>query len=127
MHLTIDAGNTFAKVIVFEDTVPVYRKIFNRLTVKDIDRIFTRYKPGFSMLSSVINIPRPVMLFLRKQSNFSLLNSKTRLPIKNGYATPATLGNDRLANAVAAAFLFPKENVLVVDAGTCVKYDFVNS
>lgn len=55
------------------------------------------------------------------------LNHKTSLPIKNLYATPETLGKDRLAAAVGAAHLFPKKNVLVVDAGTALTYELVNA
>lgn len=55
------------------------------------------------------------------------LNEKTKLPLKNRYKTPGTLGKDRLATAVGANYLFPSRNVLAIDAGTCIKYDFVNS
>lgn len=48
-------------------------------------------------------------------------------PISNVYGTPETLGADRLANAVAAAALFPTRAVLVVDAGTCITYDLVDA
>ena len=54
------------------------------------------------------------------------LDHHTRLPVKNMYATPATLGNDRLANAVGAFVTFPNHPVLVIDAGTCIKYDFID-
>jgi type III pantothenate kinase len=47
------------------------------------------------------------------------------LPIKNNYATPATLGKDRLAGAVAAKFFFPNEHCLVIDCGTSTTYNFV--
>jgi type III pantothenate kinase len=45
----------------------------------------------------------------------------------NAYASPETLGNDRLANAVAASALYPSRNVLILDAGTCIKYDFISA
>ena len=53
-------------------------------------------------------------------------STSTPIPIENLYLTKDTLGVDRLANAVAANSIFPQRNVLVVDCGTCVKYDFVN-
>jgi type III pantothenate kinase len=52
--------------------------------------------------------------------------SKTPIPFQNLYETPETLGLDRLANAAAAYFLYPRKNVLVVDFGTCIKYDFLD-
>ncbi|AYA37998.1 type III pantothenate kinase [Hymenobacter oligotrophus] len=50
---------------------------------------------------------------------------ETPLPIANAYATPHTLGADRLAAAVGAAHLLPGRPVLIVDAGTCIKCDLV--
>jgi type III pantothenate kinase len=55
-----------------------------------------------------------------------MLDHATSLPITNQYATPSTLGMDRLAGVCGATQLFPDENTLVIDAGTCVKFDFVD-
>ena len=55
--------------------------------------------------------------------NFS---SGLKLPLKNKYESPETLGNDRLAMAVGATLMFPEQNVLIVDAGTCLTFDIVN-
>ncbi|MBX0291900.1 type III pantothenate kinase [Hymenobacter sp. HSC-4F20] len=49
----------------------------------------------------------------------------TALPIRNGYATPHTLGADRLAAAVGAAWLLPGRDVVIIDAGTAIKCDLV--
>jgi len=51
----------------------------------------------------------------------------TPVPLRNAYATPQTLGADRLAAAVGAAYLLPGRPVLVVDAGTCIKCDLVTA
>jgi len=49
------------------------------------------------------------------------------LPILSSYETPNTLGRDRLAAVLGAWSLFPGEHVLIVDAGTCLKYDWIDS
>ena len=54
-----------------------------------------------------------------------VFSHKTSLPICIKYKTPETLGLDRIANAVAANALFPNENVLSIQAGTCLVMDFV--
>lgn len=56
-----------------------------------------------------------------------VLSTQLDLPLSVDYATPTTLGNDRLAVAAAATARFPSEPVLVVDAGTCITYDFVTA
>ena len=48
------------------------------------------------------------------------------LPVRNGYKTPQTLGQDRIANACAAWKFNPDKNTLTIDLGTCIKYDFVD-
>lgn len=62
------------------------------------------------------HIARPALLFEP---------GKTRIPIQNAYATPLTLGADRLAAAVAAAYLRPGQPTLIVDAGTALKCDLI--
>ncbi len=49
------------------------------------------------------------------------------LPIKNLYKTPKTLGMDRLAGVMGAQAMYPGKNVLVMDLGTCIKYDFIDA
>ena len=56
---------------------------------------------------------------------FLRFSSMTPVPIENHYKTPETLGQDRLAGMVAASWLHPGSNVLVIDAGTCITYDFL--
>ena len=55
------------------------------------------------------------------------LTHSTPVPVNNLYETPDTLGFDRLAAIVGASALFEKRNVLVIDAGTCITYDFIDA
>ena len=55
------------------------------------------------------------------------LTASTPVPIRNGYSTPETLGMDRLAAAVGAWATDPGHNMLVIDAGTAITYDFITS
>jgi type III pantothenate kinase len=54
------------------------------------------------------------------------LDHRTPLPIQNLYRSPQTLGMDRLAGAVGAGWLFSGQDCLVIDAGTCITYDFLD-
>jgi type III pantothenate kinase len=56
-----------------------------------------------------------------------VLNSTTPIPVSNCYKTPNTLGNDRIALVVGATVHYSGHNVLVIDAGTCITYDFINA
>lgn len=80
-----------------------------------------------AILSSVKPEDKELNRFLENNFSFFLkLDHTTRLPIANLYETPETLGEDRLAAAVGANELFPDQNLLVIDAGTAVTYDFVS-
>ncbi len=48
-------------------------------------------------------------------------------PLELAYATPDTLGADRLAAAVGAAAIYPACDCLVIDAGTCLTCEWVTA
>ncbi|MBP7185138.1 MAG: type III pantothenate kinase, partial [Saprospiraceae bacterium] len=126
MNLTIDLGNTLCKIIIFDDNVIVYRHICKSLSTRSLHQLFQNFQIRHSLISSVIPL-KPLLKKTLKKYGIREFSSTTKIPIKNLYTTPKTLGKDRLANGIAGAFLFPKQNVLVIDAGTCIKYDFVDS
>ena len=55
------------------------------------------------------------------------LTASTPIPLKNAYSSPGTLGMDRLAAAVGAWSMKPGHDILVVDAGTAITYDFISA
>ena len=126
MNLTIDIGNTFCKVIIFQNEIPVFQDICKVLSPRYLQKLYTQFEIEAAMFSSVVTAPLTLKKSFKKYG-IKEFNSKTLIPIKNLYTTPKTLGKDRLANVIAANFLFPKENTLVIDAGTCIKYDFIDS
>jgi type III pantothenate kinase len=56
-----------------------------------------------------------------------VVNNSTRLPFKNLYKTPETLGTDRIAAAAGAKTLYTQADCLAIDAGTCVTFDFIDA
>ncbi|MBP6657397.1 MAG: type III pantothenate kinase [Bacteroidia bacterium] len=126
MNLTIDLGNSFCKVIIFQDNVIVYRDVCKSLSTRYLQLLFKTYKIEFAMISSVVSL-KPALKNQLKKFKVREFSATVKIPLKNLYTTPKTLGKDRLANAIAGNFLFPGDNVLVIDSGTCIKYDFVNS
>ncbi|MBP6335355.1 MAG: type III pantothenate kinase [Bacteroidia bacterium] len=126
IHLTIDNGNTSTKVVVFADDVIRFRKVYTSFTAKDLKSLYLRFKPDASIISSVTKLSSALLKFLRSREHFLDLSGKTPVPLKMSYKTPQTLGTDRLAGIVGVSKLFPKQNVLVIDLGTCIKYDFLS-
>ena len=127
MNLVIDIGNTRTKIFVFEGDQLVTDYSFHKLSATNLLKLLSRHKIKASILSTVVKRNVSAETLLKKQGAFISLDYKTELPLKNRYKTRETLGNDRIANACGAMKIFPSKNILVIDAGTCVKYDVINS
>ena len=128
MNLCIDQGNSRTKVgLMTDDGRMINNFVYKSFSSADVERLFDLYEITDSIISSVINIePAVVNTLTRRSQHFVLFDHNTPLPITNNYGTPATLGQDRMAAAVGASTIFPNENVLIIDAGSAVTYDFLS-
>ncbi len=131
MNLVIDIGNSSAKVEFFNKNKLLFSKKYKKLKLPLLLKFFEtnnieKQIQGVIM-STVSYTPNDIVNYLKEKYFFILFNEVTPIPLKNLYKTPLTLGKDRLAAAVAANYLFPEDNVLSIDIGTCIKYDFVNN
>ena len=79
------------------------------------------------IVSSVGSFSEEELRILKQNVPVLVLSHQLKLPFSNEYATPTTLGVDRIALVSAAASQYPNENVLVIDAGSCITYDFLTS
>jgi type III pantothenate kinase len=128
MNLCIDQGNTSTKVAVFDQDILVEFAEFGELGENEISKLLKKYPINASILSSVRQINAQLIDYLNSVSAvFIELSHKTEIPIVNAYKTPDTLGKDRLAAVVGAAFLKQGNDILVIDAGTAITYDFIDS
>lgn len=128
MDLIVDIGNSSAKVAVFNnDTLVMRRRLGNALT-DSLAMIVEDYRIKACALSIVGKTQPEVEVALRHLVPHTLhVTGHTPTPLICDYATPETLGADRLAAAVGAATLMPGHDLLVIDAGTCITYEFVNA
>ncbi len=130
MNLVIDAGNSFIKFGIFEGTQLLHSK---RILSKDFTETLisirhTNPQLEAVIISSVGTLSKNAVTQLQKTFPTALfLDNTTKMPFTNCYTSPTTLGVDRLALVAAAAQCFPKQNTLVIDAGTCITYDFKNN
>lgn len=127
MNLVLDFGNTLIKKAVFQNAQLLSFTVTETLDAEHINDLVIDAQINACILSAVINYPQTVLEQLKQIPHVIVLDAFTPLPIKNSYKTPLTLGKDRLACAVGANNLFPDQNVLIIDAGTCIKYDFVTA
>ena len=125
--LVIDAGNTKCKLAIFSKSSIIYTDSASSFSLSALQQLIAAYNPEATIVSSVVHLETDLTEFIGLLPNALMLDEKTSLPVENQYLTPATLGADRLANAIGGIDLFPGRNVLTVDAGTCLKFDFITS
>jgi type III pantothenate kinase len=128
MLITIDVGNSRIKVAVFEQDILLDLIVVDpNEALPFFSEIFIQYpKIEKALFSSVGKFDNHVLDFIQKQVDTFVINQHTKFPFSNHYATPETLGIDRMVLAAGATLMFPNKNRLVIDAGTCVTYDFVD-
>jgi type III pantothenate kinase len=128
MNLCIDIGNSFAKTAVFSGSAIVNQRQSPELGAKEIDSLISDF-PELNniILCSVRKHDQDLISHLQKKfTRVLVFDDKTPIPLTNNYKSANTLGKDRLAAITGANNIFPDRNVLVVDAGTAITYDFVD-
>ncbi|NMC36859.1 MAG: type III pantothenate kinase [Bacteroidales bacterium] len=129
MNLVFDIGNTSTKIALFdgeEKLTSIRTKVFS---YEKLNEMFCPYleKVNRAILSTVREIPEFVIDLATHGIPFvHILSHKTKLPFKNEYQTPETLGSDRIAAVAGAYHLFPGRNILVIDAGSAITFDYLS-
>lgn len=128
MNLAIDVGNTVIKLGIFDSGILKLKKIFPvEELFKTLDAIEETYPHiDHRIAASVGKLSEEQKVRLNRE-NFISLTSRTPVPFKNKYGSPETLGVDRMALVAASVKHFPNQNSLIIDVGTCITYDFINS
>ena len=128
MNLVVDFGNTLVKLAVFDKGELVAQRCMERLHPSVLEELLSEWPVRRAVVASTRGEVDDVAAMLRRRVDYLLeFTSQTSVPIGNAYLTPETLGRDRLAAAVGATVLYPGENVLIVDFGTAITFDFVSA
>lgn len=122
--LTLDIGNTAAKVSVFEGERLLECNSSGTLSEQDIECMVRRHVPECAVSCRVGEDSRGLEDFLERGfgNRYLRLCPSTPLPLDVEYDSRGSLGADRVAAAAGALSSVP---VLVVDAGTAVTEDLV--
>ena len=126
MNLVIDLGNTQTKIGIFFGNELINKFIFDKNAVSEIKKLLTEFPEiKHSIVSSVINHNKDIINLLQSKTHCLSFDNNTRLFFKTLYKTPETLGKDRIAAVAGAIALYPQKPLLIIDAGTCIKYNFI--
>lgn len=127
MKLLADIGNTYIKCAFFDAGELVYQFALPKEASTELPKIFKGCPAASSVFyTSVGELPDTLLGCLPQSVEIKQLDHQTPLPYKNNYSTPETLGGDRIAVVAAAYNRFPGQNVLIIDIGTCITYDFLS-
>jgi type III pantothenate kinase len=128
MKIIVDIGNTLTKIAVFNKMEMVDFTRTECLSQEIVKNLLAKY-PAVStgIMASVKNIDPALIRFLRSKINLLQLDAATPLPFQNKYITKQSLGYDRIAAIAGASEIYPKNNTLVINAGTCITYDLITA
>lgn len=128
MLLAVDVGNTLIKCAVFEhNTILELFHTKPKAIVEKINFILSQYpKIDVLAVSSVGNLDKKTFDSFKNKVKVYEISRQNSFPFQNLYSTPETLGLDRMVLAAGAVLKYPHQNRLVIDAGTCITYDFIN-
>ncbi len=128
MELIVDIGNSSAKIAIFEERNIVFQDSCRNDFLKPLDEIIGKYPIKRSIVSTVAGLKGKVGPQLREAGLPNvLLNDATTPEYNKRYGLPSTMGSDRLGAIVAAKTKFPDRNILVVDNGSCITYEFISA
>lgn len=126
-NLVVDRGNHLTKVYVFSGEKIVNHAAFTNEQENELHSFIQQSDADAAILCSVQASDEKLVTELKRKKIFILFTHKTATPLKISYATPETLGPDRIAAALAGWQLSGGGNVLTVVAGTCITYNIVEA
>ena len=128
MNLIVDIGNSRIKIAVFNKDELIYNEVItNDFFVEIAINLIEKFNCKNAIISAVGILNKSEIDQIKAKIKVIELNAATNVPFFNNYATPKTLGVDRIALVAAAVSKYQNQNVLIIDAGTCITFDFVTT
>lgn len=126
MNLVVDVGNTRLKYAFFSSGKLQRNGTGAESMFRGLEAVREQGEPVDVLLSGSGKIGGELRGRLQERAAFWLeASARLALPVKIGYTTPETLGFDRIAVAVAARKLFPSQDLLVIDSGTALTFNYI--
>jgi type III pantothenate kinase len=128
MNLIIDIGNSSTKLAVFDGPEKKVSFRSKEFSCEKFEKKLSPFKIEKAIISSVKGTPEYIFDLLTVNVHLvHILSYKSKLPFSIEYETPETLGTDRIAAVAGAYNMFPGENILVIDAGTAMTFEFLQA
>ncbi|WP_298614395.1 type III pantothenate kinase [uncultured Odoribacter sp.] len=126
MNLIIDAGNTRFKYAFCSPGKEMFTGVDREKMLEEIEEYTVKGTKLDIFLSGSGKIEEALREQLKRTANYWLDGEgEVIYPLQIDYQTPATLGVDRIAVCVGAWKLFPRTDLLVINSGTAITYNYV--
>ncbi len=126
LNLVIDIGNSLTKIAIFDNRTLVEVQTLESVNIDSFRSFLAERQIDNAIISSVKEEIEELEILLQSSCSYFRFGVDLQLGINNQYKTPKTLGLDRLAAIVGAEALFSGKNSLIIDAGSCITYDFID-
>jgi type III pantothenate kinase len=127
MNLIIDIGNSSTKVAIFDGNEKITIFKTKEFSCEKLEEKLKPYKIDRAIISSVKDTPDYIYDLMSVNIPIvHILSHKSKLPFRIDYDTPETLGTDRIAAVAGAYHYFRGMEILVIDAGTAITFDFLS-
>ncbi|MFM7668233.1 MAG: type III pantothenate kinase [Bacteroidota bacterium] len=118
----VDIGNSNFKVAALKNNEIAQTLRFDK---KDSSKLIQLVQNKNVIISNVA--ANDIHELLSEKCNLIYIaHSDTKFPFDSEYKTMESWGMDRACNIAAAIYKFPNKNVLIIDIGTCIKFDFID-
>lgn len=126
-HLVLDVGNSHVKYGYFEQDLLKASGICTDWTTQQWSDFHQNYPFLRVFIGSVGTMARRVISNLPNTCVVQTINEATQYPFTSSYEDMQTLGVDRRAALAGVLKTHPKTPVLIIDAGSCITYDYISA
>jgi type III pantothenate kinase len=125
-NLALDIGNTWIKGAYFNDQFD----LIHQFKTKNLNSKFYKEinNSNFPIVRAIVSNVRKIdssELRINAEKEVLHMNPNLTYPFSSSYTSPNTLGMDRVCAVAGALEDFPKKDLLIVTAGTCITYNFI--
>jgi type III pantothenate kinase len=125
-QIAIDRGNTLTKIsLAQEGSIITSQSCLDNEILGALENFVSNYEIGSGIIANVRDDFSPEQVPFLQSIKWLRMSPSLNLPFKMDYDSIETIGHDRLANIAASCILFPKENALIVDCGSCITYSLL--
>ncbi len=122
----LDIGNTHIKYGYFDDNILLQAGTCTYWTDAQWNTFFKENPASSVLVGTVGATTKRLLAKFPKSIEVQFVDNTTKYPFTSSYDSIHSLGIDRRAALAGALTTHPNTPVFIIDAGSCITYDFMN-